>query len=655
MSHSTAVADTRFARRLDTLSGREIAAAGYKGAMLGGLMSAGLPVPAGFVVDTAAYRAFVAETGVCEQVAGRLAQIDIADPHARRQAAADINVLMTAAPLPAAVHDAIVDAYGSLSGFAFSATVAVRSSPASGDTASHLLSQMNDTFLCVRGRDVVLKAVRRCWASAYGERSLAVREQLGLSHAELDMAVIVQQQISATRSGLMITGDPGRGQADRAVIQASYGLGQAPASGLGTQDRYAVDKQSLSILAREINRKEVVIDEAPPEGGTRTRAVSGEQVTRPALLDRELRILAGLGAAIESHLHTPPGRRVGDRSPRPPLDPAIQPLELRTVTPPAGLDDGGDDREVDEDRQHVLDHRRERTGAEGGVAPQPLEDRRQGHGDQRRDRAARQQGDRYRRGDVDVTPANGHEREERRADHRAHDHAGQQLAPDDGARRDSGGEGANQDGLGLRADGVGHVDDRRHEERDDELRLELSVEGADDDRGAHRSEDADEEPRQAVPQPAAHGLLSRAPGPGRAGDVAAEAGHVAVVLGQQDSEHAIGGDQPHEALVRVDDHDAAAAVADHRVCRELLIGVGRDRWRLTLHELADGPQWIGLQQGLHRRQSDGLAIGEDHYVLRRLELTAAQRLADLVDGVAERGRRDLRRRIEARRAIGGHG
>ena len=260
-------------------------------------------MPAGFVVDSTAYRAFVAETGVGDQVAQRLAGIEIADPAVRRQAAADIHVLMMAAPLPSAIRDAIVQAYGSLSGFAAFATVAIRSSPVNGDTASHLLSQMSETFLCVRGRDAMVKAVRRCWASAYGERSLAARQRLGLAHTELDMAVIVQDQIAATRSGLMVTGAGDRG--DRIVIQASYGLGEAPAAGLVTPDRYVVDRHSLNVLAREINRKAVVVEEAPPGGGTRTRAVADDQASRPALLDRELRSLASLGIAVEEHLHAP--------------------------------------------------------------------------------------------------------------------------------------------------------------------------------------------------------------------------------------------------------------------------------------------------------------------------------------------------------------
>jgi pyruvate,water dikinase len=304
MSAST-IAEAGFMRGLDTLCGREIATAGHKGATIGALVCAGLPVPTGFVVDSAAYRAFVASGGIGDRVADRLAQIDFADADARRRAAADIDVLMTAAPLPAAVRDAIVDAYRSLSGFARHATVAVRSSPANGDTASHLLSQVNDSFLCIRGRDRVLDAVRRCWASAYGERSLAVRAQLGLARTELDMAVIVQHQISSTRSGLMVTGDPSLGAAGEILIQATYGLGEAPPGGRAAQDRYVVDRRSLNILAREIARKRIVVEERPPDGGTRTRAVADEQVTRAALLDRELRILAGLGIAVEDQLHGP--------------------------------------------------------------------------------------------------------------------------------------------------------------------------------------------------------------------------------------------------------------------------------------------------------------------------------------------------------------
>jgi pyruvate,water dikinase len=290
---------------IDTLSGREIAAVGSKAATLGALTGAGLPVPAGFVVDGSAYRSFVDETGIAAEIADRLAGIDLADRHVRMQAANDIRVLMMAAPLAPTVAEAVVAAYASLSGRGAAATVAVRSSAIYGDTASNLLSRCSDSFLCVRGRDALLKAVRRCWASANGEPSLRARHQLGLAHCELDVAVIVQDQISATRSGVMVTGSPGGGEPDRIVVEATYGLGQAPAAALVKPDRYLVDKVSLNILAREINRKAIVIDEAPPDGGVRERPVDADQAILPALLDRELRSLAGLGIAVEEHLRAP--------------------------------------------------------------------------------------------------------------------------------------------------------------------------------------------------------------------------------------------------------------------------------------------------------------------------------------------------------------
>lgn len=294
-----------FVRELTSVTPAEVVAAGRKGATLGGLAAAELPVPAGFVVTVRAYRAFLAETGVGDRIAERLAEIDTADPVARRQAAADIHVVFDAAPLPEAIRSELDQAYARLSDYCEAATVAVRSSPANDDSAAHLLAHMNDTFLCVHGEAAVLGAVRRCWGSAYGERSLTVREKLGLAHDEVEMAVVVQRQVAATRSGVMVTSHPHRGEPDRIEVQATYGLGEAASAGLVTPDRYAVDRHTLNVIEREVNRKDVVVEEAPPGGATRTRAVIGEQATLPALLDRELRQLAGLAIAVEDELHAP--------------------------------------------------------------------------------------------------------------------------------------------------------------------------------------------------------------------------------------------------------------------------------------------------------------------------------------------------------------
>ncbi|MGI8769463.1 MAG: PEP/pyruvate-binding domain-containing protein, partial [Propionibacteriaceae bacterium] len=55
-------------RQFEQLSADDGAQAGGKGANLGELVTAGLPVPPGFVIATAAYDAFVDETGIRDGV-----------------------------------------------------------------------------------------------------------------------------------------------------------------------------------------------------------------------------------------------------------------------------------------------------------------------------------------------------------------------------------------------------------------------------------------------------------------------------------------------------------------------------------------------------------------------------------------------------------
>ena len=55
------------------------------------------------------------------------------------------------------------------------APVAVRSSATAEDTESPSFAGMNETFLNVRGGDQPVDAVRRCWASLFGARTIFYR------------------------------------------------------------------------------------------------------------------------------------------------------------------------------------------------------------------------------------------------------------------------------------------------------------------------------------------------------------------------------------------------------------------------------------------------------------------------------------------------
>ena len=291
-------------RGFSELRREDVDYAGGKGANLGELTSAGLPVPGGFVVGAPAYAAFCEQSGLRERLQEILAAVDIEDSASLEAAAALARQAVLDAPMPAALRDAILASYVSLAGDGSEPAVAVRSSATAEDTASASFAGMNETFLNIRGADAVIDAVRRCWVSLFGPRTIYYRGQRGFSQAGMDIAVVVQIQIPSTRAGVMFTANPASGENAELVIEGSFGLGEAVVSGSVSPDRYVVHKSDLAITTRSVRPKELAI-EPSPAGGTVTRALGAEESMRAVLSDGEVIELAELGMAIEAHYQSP--------------------------------------------------------------------------------------------------------------------------------------------------------------------------------------------------------------------------------------------------------------------------------------------------------------------------------------------------------------
>ncbi|MGO9319496.1 MAG: phosphoenolpyruvate synthase [Solirubrobacteraceae bacterium] len=285
----------------------DVAYAGGKGANLGELTAAGLPVPEGFVVGAPAYAAFLVQTGLRERLAELLDPVDVEDTTALQAAAVAARELFDQTPLPEPLAKEIRSRYGQLAGGPGEdpiLPVAVRSSATAEDTAATSFAGMNETFLNIRGGDAVIDAVRRCWRSLFGARTIYYRGVNGFGQADMDIAVVVQRQIESTRAGVMFTVNPATGQRDELVIEGSFGLGEAVVSGSVSPDRYVVEKATLAIRRREVHHKDLVIEYAA-DGGTRQRALSEEEALRPVLSDDEVIAVAELGRRIEEHYGFP--------------------------------------------------------------------------------------------------------------------------------------------------------------------------------------------------------------------------------------------------------------------------------------------------------------------------------------------------------------
>jgi pyruvate,water dikinase len=282
----------------------DVAFAGGKGANLGELTRAGLPVPPGFVIGAPAYAAFVDRTGLRDRLTERLAGLDVDDSASLEAAALDVRAMIEAEPIPDDIVDAVRASYAALVSGDDAPPVAVRSSATAEDTAAASFAGMNETFLNTRGADDVVAAVRRCWSSLFGARTIFYRAKRGLGHAEMDIAVVVQCQIASECAGVMFTIDPASGTTGRLVIEASFGLGEAVVSGRVSPDRYVVDKKTFAVVEREIQRKDAVI-EMLPGGGTAIRELGPDEALRPTLGDGQVRRIAELGCRIERHFGAP--------------------------------------------------------------------------------------------------------------------------------------------------------------------------------------------------------------------------------------------------------------------------------------------------------------------------------------------------------------
>lgn len=304
LSSAATETEAEAVRGFDRLSRGDVDFAGGKGANLGELTAAGLPVPPGFVVGAPAYAAFCEDTGLRGRIAARLADLDVDDTAALERTSAEVRAEIEEEPIPVWLASQIRGAYAELVGEGSEAPVAVRSSATAEDSESASFAGMNETLLNVRGGDALLGAVRSCWASLFGGRTIYYRAQRGFGQADMDIAVVIQRQVQSTRSGVMFTIDPASGDRDRLVIEGAFGLGESVVSGSVSPDRYLVLKDGLHIDRREVRRKELEIVSLP-DGGTETRELDEWEGRKPVLSDEEVHEVADLGVRIERHYGSP--------------------------------------------------------------------------------------------------------------------------------------------------------------------------------------------------------------------------------------------------------------------------------------------------------------------------------------------------------------
>jgi pyruvate, water dikinase len=280
---------------------------GGKGASLGELSRAGLPVPPGFIVTTQAFARALKAIDPAGAISREISRLSAADSGAVAAAAALIRERIAAAPLPGDIAEAITASYDALAdnqGQRGPGTpVAIRSSATSEDSDDASFAGLQDTYLWVRGTQAVLDHVRKCWASLYNTESVTYRlRQRAGGDA---MGVVVQRMVEPRSAGVMFTCSPATGDRSVIAIEASWGLGSALVSGEVTPDCYVVSKVTGEIVRRTVSAKHRLHRLHPAGSGTTAEDVPEHLRERACLTDAEVRALARIGKLVEHHYGTP--------------------------------------------------------------------------------------------------------------------------------------------------------------------------------------------------------------------------------------------------------------------------------------------------------------------------------------------------------------
>ena len=259
-------------------------------------------VPKSFVITTEAYHELLEVDGLASKVRGVLAPARLDAPEDFRRRCELAQDLVRETCVPAAVVEAIRDAYS-----AFDASsgdgVAVRSSAAGEDSELSFAGQF-ESVLNVREPDVV-DAWKRVVVSRFSPRAVFYRRAVGLAEVDTPMATLVQRMVSPRASGVLFTRRPDNPKAPVVIITAVRGLGVRVSAGIAAADEFVVSRSHPGrILSRRIAHKAVRLA-SRPDGGITEIQEAAEERDRPAIDDKAILLLVQAALAIERYFRSP--------------------------------------------------------------------------------------------------------------------------------------------------------------------------------------------------------------------------------------------------------------------------------------------------------------------------------------------------------------
>lgn len=305
----------RYIRWFEELSNDDVALVGGKNASLGEmyrqLTPLGVALPNGFATTAQSFRDVLTEAGAWDELHALLDPLDKTDVRALARVGARAREIVYAAGLTDVMQDEIRAAYARLAKeYGEDLSVAVRSSATAEDLPTASFAGQHDTYLNIRGPELLIDAVKRCNASLFTDRAISYRIDRGFDHFKVALSVGVMKMVRSdlASAGVMFTLDTETGFRDAVFITGAYGLGENVVQGAVDVDEFYVHKPTFraghrAVLRRVLGDKQVRMVYA--EGRTRepivNRPTPRADRERFCVTDDEVLTLADAALKIEDH------------------------------------------------------------------------------------------------------------------------------------------------------------------------------------------------------------------------------------------------------------------------------------------------------------------------------------------------------------------
>jgi len=256
---------------------------GGKGYALSLLVKKGFKIPRTFCITSDVYQEYILRTGLRERILLELHRKEFKEMRWEEiwDCATRIRNMFLTKSIPdnltREIHSGIGDRFRDK-------PVAVRSSAPEEDDAKSSFAGLHESYINVAGIESILKHIRLVWASLWSDAALLYRQEIGLDVEKSSMAVVIQETVVGSRSGVVFTQNPN--DENQGIIESVYGLNQGLVDGTVEPDRWLVDRARNTIVAHTPpERKYWMI---PGPNGVRLAELPVQKSAHPPLKPRDV-------------------------------------------------------------------------------------------------------------------------------------------------------------------------------------------------------------------------------------------------------------------------------------------------------------------------------------------------------------------------------